>query len=211
MIIPVALGLISMAINSNKQSQVNGFMVMAGVGVGMTFGPLALHARFSQPEGRVAVVVSLNLFFRSIGGTVGLAQCATIMNSKVKEYFSSLSAEALGDLQNISITSLSAQNLDSLQTISNLPPAVQELVKNAFKNGVRWCFISLVPWTALSFFLVLRLRDIHVREPDEDKKHAQSGKEIEEVDEECRVEERVKEKKNKMIERVEEGATNGVP
>ena len=37
-------------------------MVMAGVGVGMTFGPLAIHARFSQPEERVAIVVALNLF-----------------------------------------------------------------------------------------------------------------------------------------------------
>ena len=35
---------------------------MAGVGVGMTFGPLAVHARFSQPSDRVAIVVALNLF-----------------------------------------------------------------------------------------------------------------------------------------------------
>ena len=35
---------------------------MAGVGVGMTFGPLAIHARFSQPEERVAIVIALNLF-----------------------------------------------------------------------------------------------------------------------------------------------------
>jgi hypothetical protein len=62
LIIPIALGLLSMAVNANKQNQVNGFMVMAGVGVGMTFGPLAIHARFSQPEERVAIVVALNLF-----------------------------------------------------------------------------------------------------------------------------------------------------
>ena len=62
LIVPIALGLLAMAVHANKQNQVNGFMVMAGVGVGMTFGPLAIHARFSQPEERVAIVVALNLF-----------------------------------------------------------------------------------------------------------------------------------------------------
>ena len=61
-LIPIALGLIVMAVQNNNQGQVKGFMVMTGVGVGMTFGPLAIHARFSQPEERVAVVTALNLF-----------------------------------------------------------------------------------------------------------------------------------------------------
>ena len=35
---------------------------MTGVGVGMTIGPLVVHARFSQPENRNAVVAALTLF-----------------------------------------------------------------------------------------------------------------------------------------------------
>ena len=37
-------------------------MAMAGVGVGMSIGPLAVHARFSQPEHLVAIVAGLTLF-----------------------------------------------------------------------------------------------------------------------------------------------------
>lgn len=37
---------------------------MAGVGVGMSIGPLAVHMRFSQPESRVAAVAALGLFVR---------------------------------------------------------------------------------------------------------------------------------------------------
>ena len=149
------------------QGQINGFMVVAGVGVGMTFGPLAIHARFSQPEARVAVVTALNLFFRSLGGTVGLAQCSTVMNAKVKQYFASLPASALASLQNANGTAmpLSLQGLESLQSIDALPPAIQELVKNAFRNGVKWCFISLIPWAGVSLLLVLFLSKI----PDTDK------------------------------------------
>lgn len=163
LLIPIALGLISRGMDLNKQGQINGFMVMTGVGVGMTFGPLAIHARFSQPEERVAIVTALNLFFRSLGGTVGLAQCTTVMNAKVKAYFASLPPSAFADLQ--SGTTLSVEGLASLQSIDALPPSIQTLVRNAFRNGVRWSFISLIPWAGVTVFLVLFLSRI----PDTDK------------------------------------------
>ncbi|KAI5119614.1 hypothetical protein M0805_007878 [Coniferiporia weirii] len=162
MIVPIGLGLISQAINTSNQAQIDGFMVLSGVGVGATFGPLAIHARFSQPEGRVAVVTSLNLFFRTLGGTVGLAQCSTVLNAKIRAFFSSLPESTLAQLQGAGgITSLSSGGLSSLQSISALPEDVQVLVRDAFRNGVRWCFISLIPWAALSAIAVLFLSKIH--------------------------------------------------
>lgn len=164
LLIPIALGLISRGMELSKQGQINGFMVMTGVGVGMTFGPLAIHARFSQPEERVAIVTALNLFFRSLGGTVGLAQCTTVMNAKVKAYFASLPPSAFADLSDGS-TALSVEGLASLQSIDALPPSIQTLVRNAFRDGVRWSFISLIPWAGVTVFLVLFLSRI----PDTDK------------------------------------------
>ncbi|TDL15813.1 MFS general substrate transporter [Rickenella mellea] len=159
LLIVVSLGLISWAINGHSQAKVNVFMALAGVGVGMTFGPLAIHARFSQPSERVAIVVALNLFFRTLGGTVGLAQCATIMNSKVRSQLTSLGASSS------STAHLSAISLGSLQQINNLPPEIRSAIKKAFRNGVRWSFISLIPWCALSFFACLFLSNI----PDTDR------------------------------------------
>lgn len=37
-------------------------MVLAGAGVGLSAGPLAMQARFSLPNNRVAVVSSMTLF-----------------------------------------------------------------------------------------------------------------------------------------------------
>jgi hypothetical protein len=37
-------------------------MALAGAGVGLAFGPVGIHARFSQPPERVAVVEGLQLF-----------------------------------------------------------------------------------------------------------------------------------------------------
>ena len=44
--------------------------------------------------------------------------------------------------------------------INQLPPEVQQIVRDAFRNGVRWCFISLIPWTALALIGTLFLSNI---------------------------------------------------
>ncbi len=160
-------------------------MVLAGVGTGMTFGPLAIHARFSQPQSRVAVVVALAAFCelhvsqsrpsnssllqaRSLGGTIGLAQCSTVLNSKVRHYFNNLPQSTLDSLSNSGSTdalnTLSSSTLDSVSAIDALPPDLQQVVRDAFQYGVRWSFISLIPWTGVAFLLALRLSRISVPE-----------------------------------------------
>ena len=36
--------------------------------------------------------------------------------------------------------------LKSIQTLDGLPNSVRIVVKEAFREGVRWSFISLIPW-----------------------------------------------------------------
>ena len=48
--------------DKNIEALADGLLVMCGVGIGLTIGPLVIHARFSQPDDRVAIVVALNLF-----------------------------------------------------------------------------------------------------------------------------------------------------
>ncbi|KAH7910601.1 major facilitator superfamily domain-containing protein [Hygrophoropsis aurantiaca] len=178
-IIPISLGLIAMAMGANNQGQVNGFMVMAGGGVGLTAGSLAIHARFSQPTHRVAIVNAMTLFFRSLGGTVGLAQCAAVMNAKVKQYISAQIRN--GALSGPDLAALAqadtSQSLNSLQSLSALPPDVQNVIREAFRNGVRWAFISLLPWCCLSFFLLLFLSKITDQDRERDAAHAEQERE----------------------------------
>ncbi|KIJ28884.1 hypothetical protein M422DRAFT_189144 [Sphaerobolus stellatus SS14] len=162
-LVPIGLGLLSLAMQKNNEKLVDGFLVLCGVGVGMTFGPLAIHARFSQPEERVAVVVGLNLFFRTLGGTVGLAQCSAVLNAKVRT--SIADAIKSGQFSTTELSQLaSLGNIQSINDISALPPALATVVRDAFRNGVRWAFISLVPWAGIATILVLFLSKI----PDTD-------------------------------------------
>ncbi|CDO74451.1 hypothetical protein BN946_scf184979.g6 [Trametes cinnabarina] len=180
LIVNVGLGLVSWGMELNKQSYVDGFMAMTGVGVGMCIGPLVVHVRFSQPESRVAVVSGLSLFSRSLGGTVGLAQCGAVLNGKVNT--SILALVRSGTLSRSDAHELAqglAAGISSLQSISALPPEIQTAVKDAFRNGTRWSFISLLPWAGLSFVLTLFLSNI--RDTDREAREAAAAEQNQEA------------------------------
>ncbi|KAK1230454.1 hypothetical protein PQX77_006464 [Marasmius sp. AFHP31] len=160
-VLPISLGLVSMAVQQEDQASIKGYVAMAGVGCGLTLGSLNVQARFSQAPERVAVVAALSLFFRSLGGTVGLAQCGAVLNAKARAYIAA--AIASGRIPPEFASSFGSQytgNIGSLKSINELPQAMQVVVREAFRDGVRWCFISLVPWAAVAFLLTLYLSDI---------------------------------------------------
>ncbi|KAF9237179.1 MFS general substrate transporter [Melanogaster broomeanus] len=164
-IMTVGVGLIQMAMQRNMQGEVNGFMAMAGVGVGLTSVSSAVQARFTKPD-HVAIVSAMLLFFRTLGGTIGLAQCFTVMNAKVNSYIlNQISTGALSgsDLATL-VGLLDSGGLSSVTTLDGFPTAVQTVIREAFRTGVRWSFISLIPWLGVGFILSVFLSKI----PDTD-------------------------------------------
>ncbi|KIK69465.1 hypothetical protein GYMLUDRAFT_648710 [Collybiopsis luxurians FD-317 M1] len=173
LLIPLSLGLISMGVQRGNQTLVDVYLAVAGAGCGLTIGSLNVHARFSQPTERVAIVSALILFFRSLGGTIGLAQCGAVLNARVRSYI--LRAIRNGEIPPAVAAGIGqfSGSGGSLQSIKLLPPAAQDIVKEAFRDGVRWCFISLVPWTAVAFFLTIFLSNI----PDPKKARNEASEE----------------------------------
>lgn len=174
-VMTVGLGLIQMGMQKNVQGLVNGFMCMTGFGVGLTVGPAVIQARFLMPD-HVAVTNAMLLFFRALGGTAGLAQCFTVMNSKVISYIvgqirsGTISGSDLDALEAL----YSSGGLNSIQSLEGLPPVVQQVVRDAFGSGVRWSFLSLIPWAGLAVFLSLFLSKI----PDPDAQRTDHDEEM---------------------------------
>jgi len=173
-IMTVGLGLMQMGMQKNGQGLVDGFMAMTGFGVGLTAGPIVVQARFLMPD-HVAIINAMMLFFRALGGTIGLAQCATVMNAKVNSYI-------IGQIESGAISSsdldilaalYSSGGLTSIQSLDGLPSAVQQIIRDAFRNAVRWSFISLIPWAGLAVILFLFLSRI----PDPDAQGPDRGEE----------------------------------
>lgn len=88
------------------------------------------------------------------------------MNAKVNSYIlgqirsGTISASDLDILEAL----YNSGGLGSIQSLDGLPPVVQQIIRDAFRNGVRWSFISLIPWAGLAVVLSLFLSKI----PDPD-------------------------------------------
>ena len=103
--------------------------------------------------------------FRSLGGTVGLAQCAAVLSSKVTSFLTAAAKSGVLPPSSIAALAHASSDLSSIQSIDALPQDVQDLIRDAFRNGTRWAFISLIPWCALAAFLTSFLSMI----PDTDR------------------------------------------
>ncbi|KAG8830594.1 hypothetical protein FRC17_004666 [Serendipita sp. 399] len=173
-VLPIGVGLLAKALYDGKQSHIIGYMILSGAGVGLGFGPLSYQARFSQPEERVAIVVSSNLFFRTAGGTIGLAQLYAVMYSRVRRYITNQAQQGNITPQEV------GQIVSALSTVGNthggggnggqgqgggggilgLPDRLKEVATQAFRDGLRWAFWSLLPWLVIAFFLCCFLSEI---------------------------------------------------
>ena len=52
-------------ISQNKHGEINGFLAMTGVGIGLTIGTLEMQSRFLLPKEMNSVSTTMNLFVRS--------------------------------------------------------------------------------------------------------------------------------------------------
>jgi len=93
---------------------------------------------------------------------VGLAQCAAVMNAKVIQYLSDqIKSGALSASDEAALAAAEAAGgLDSLSSLSGFSSTAQQAIRNAFSDGVRWAFISLIPWCAVAVFVSLFLSKI---------------------------------------------------
>ena len=112
----------------------------------------------------------MHLQFRSLGGTVGLAQCGAILSSKVTSSLTDAAKSGVLPASSVAALTHANSDLSSIQFIDALPQDVQALVRNAFRNGTRWAFISLIPWCSLAVFLTAFLSKI----PDSDRERKES-------------------------------------
>jgi len=137
---------------------------MAGAGIGLTIATLDVQSRFLLPPEQNAVSTTMNLFFRIAGGTVGLAQLSTVLESKLRSYILGLIKsgklsvdDALKIAQGLTAT---GGHQSASPGIANLPPHLQQVVKDAYGYGVKWAFYSLLPWCSLAALTVYTLGDI---------------------------------------------------
>jgi EmrB/QacA subfamily drug resistance transporter len=136
------------------------FMVVVGLGLGMTMQILVLAVQNSVDRGDLGTATSAVSFFRSMGGSFGVAAFGAILTNRLNYWLPRLlPAGALGQ-DGIDPATLQG----SPGVIRALPPAVHQAVVGAVANSVHVVFVAAVPLTAIGFLVILFLKERPLRE-----------------------------------------------
>jgi MFS family permease len=132
------------------------FMLIMGIGLGLTMQTLVISVQNALPPSDMGVATSSVTFFRSIGGTVGVAAAFAILfgslagNIRDRAVAAGLPPEVIAKFKH-------ATALNDTSVIATLPPAVRRVVLEGFADSMHSVFlmvlILLIPAFVLSWFI----------------------------------------------------------
>jgi MFS family permease len=135
---------------------VAGFMTLVGAGLGMTQQNLIVAAQNTVGPDELGVVSSTVSFFRSLGGTSGVAALGAVLSRRVSDLTadglaaSHLPADALGD----------GHRIPNLHT---LPAPVAHVVGHAYGEAVPYVFLTAMPLALAALLAVVGIRETRLR------------------------------------------------
>jgi EmrB/QacA subfamily drug resistance transporter len=133
------------------------YMIIFGLGLGMTMQILMLAAQNAVPYSDLGMATSLSSFSRSIGASIGVAIFGTIFNHQLANNLPKHLPTAA--LQRIHGASVSANP----EQVRNLPSVIHEGLVLAFSDSLHVVFLVGVPFGILSFVMAVALREVPLR------------------------------------------------
>ncbi|KAJ4348723.1 uncharacterized protein N0V89_010101 [Didymosphaeria variabile] len=131
-------------------------LVIQGIGVGFVFQPTLVALQAHCTKAQRAVVISNRNFLRSLGGAVGLAISAAVLQNSLKKAlppgFTSLA--------------LSSYSTPDFDTLGASPTQMHEILQ-AYAHASRTVFIMNVPFIGLCLLGCLLIKDRGLQRPDE--------------------------------------------
>jgi hypothetical protein len=149
----IGIGLLAWACSTRGHANVNGMMGLAGVGTGLRFMPVTLHASGIWPS-RLAPILSLMSFVMPFGGTISIGMMSAVFTNK----FNIGIAHVFSGSEYVS----NLHSATSLDAITHLPLEIQEQIRVAAAKAVMWAFISLVPFMVISAICSAALGNVWV-------------------------------------------------
>ncbi len=137
------------------------YMIVLGSGLGFLMQTLVLVVQNAVSHSDLGAATSGVTFFRSIGGTFGVAIFGTIMNNRLDYYVPrNVPADVLARLGSPSGSTLGRSRV----VISKLPDLARTGVIQSFADSLHVVFLSAVPLALIAFGLTWFLREVPLRE-----------------------------------------------
>ena len=142
------------------------YALLIGAGLGLSMQTVVIALQNSVEMKDLGIATSANTFFRSVGGTVGVALFGSLYASqlavKIPEGVSKLATT--NPLALIGATPEKFEQLkNSTSVISEFTPELQAVIYHGFVESFQVVFLSAVPITALGFVLALFMREVPLR------------------------------------------------
>jgi hypothetical protein len=147
----LGLFLLSTLDSDSPQMQSAAYMLVLGLGVGMVMQVLVIATQNTVHPRDLGVATSSVSFFRSVGGSVGVALFGAIFNARLAN---SLSGDLRAQLNPGSATP---------QQIRALPAAVQHAYVHGFSDALIGVFLYAVPIVLVGFVLTWFVREVPLR------------------------------------------------
>jgi EmrB/QacA subfamily drug resistance transporter len=154
-ILVVGMYLLSRLEVSTPSWVASAYMLVVGVGIGLVMQVLILVVQNDAQPGDIGVVTSTATFFRSVGGSFGVAIFGAIFASRLAGGLEKLPASVTARLG-------SGVHLDPAQA-RRLPPTIRHDFLQAFANALHGVFLFGAGVAVVAFGLSWLLREIPLR------------------------------------------------
>jgi MFS family permease len=157
-VMSVGLFLFSLLTPSTPLAVSSIYMVVLGLGIGCVMQVLVVAVQNAVPRSQLGTATSSSTFFRSIGGSFGVAAFGAIFNNRLAANLPKyLPPSALRAVHGSNISASPAQ-LDAL------PPAVHHGYVLAFSDSLHAVFLIGAPVSLLAFALTWLLKEVPLRD-----------------------------------------------
>jgi MFS family permease len=131
-------------------------LALQGVGVGFVFQPTLVALQAHCTKAQRAVVISNRNFLRSLGGAVGLAISAAVLQNSLKKALPP-------DFASLALSTYSTPDFKAL----GASPAQKLEILQAYAHASRTVFIMNVPFIGLCLLGCLLIKDRGLERPDD--------------------------------------------
>ena len=147
----VALYLLSTMGTSTSQGTVTTYMILLGVGLGLTMQTLVLSVQNSVQINELGVATSSVSFFRSMGGAIGVALFGALFNNLLNARLGAAGEAA-------------ERSGFTPESIRQLPAAARSVFITGFADALTTVFLYAAPLVLLGFGITWLLMEVPLRD-----------------------------------------------
>ncbi|GAA4106111.1 MULTISPECIES: MFS transporter [Streptomyces] len=136
------------------------YMALMGLGIGMMMQNLVLCTQNQVSPADLGSASSVVVFFRSLGGAVGVSALGAVMANRVSHYVTD-GLTALGPQGAAAAKNSSGSG--TIPDLSVLPAPIRTVIESAYGHGVGDVFLYAAPCALLAFLITLFIKEIPLR------------------------------------------------